>query len=705
MDVSFKQRKRIHLALFIFVVCIQILIFVLWYKQNKDEKFLAQSFENSKKQNLALVYTNEATKYYFEAENFFTEYLYSYDQKTLTQYRGSLDVMTVYLDSLNMLINEDKQFYKAVNLKKQKSKEIIVLRREIDSLLKTGVYPYTELQPEGNEFSLSPYSFKKVLQSITYDSIRLSDKRTKKRLLTRLSEAFAGKYDIKKEELQVYIKMRYGNTQKTGTMEDQMNNIFRMTSEHYEKEFGNLRQTYSHLRTKDKELMYVNKKILRNSQEILLFYTESAQKLGKLQFDNALKNIQSKKGLVGYLIISMIICTILLMLYSFYSYMYEKQLDKAKTAAENNVEFKNRLIGMLSHEMRAPLNIISNLANKLKMSNTDKSMDSPINLMHFTSNSLQITVNQILDFFKSENTTLVLYNSKINLQKEVGNILESLKSLADVKKIDLISHIDANMKNEVLADNGKIHQLFYNLIGNAIKFTNQGSIIVKCHLTEAEDQFRFDVSVKDSGVGIPKEDLDKIFDKYYQSKHYKEQISFGAGLGLSLCREIVELYNGSIEVDSELNEGTTIKFHVFLDKVDASHQTAESKLQKKFAGKNIKLALVDDDQMLITIMKKLTAKIGFSMASFSNTDAIKTYLETETVDLIITDLQIANTSGIELIKDIKQLKNSNATTPIMLVTGNNYLSESDLEEIGADEILIKPVNKEEFYAKLLKVLG
>ena len=702
MTVSFRQRKRIHLALFIFVVFIQVLILVVWNKQSKEENLLSQSIENSKNQNLAFVYTNGATKNYFDAENYFNEYLHKYDQNLLLEYRNSLDKMTVYLDSLNLLINEDKHFNDAVSMKKDKEKEILVLRKELDALLKVGVYPLTSQNAE--EYDLNPYNFRKVLNSIQYDSIRIADEVIQKGLITRIGDAIKGKYDIKREELQIYIKMVYGNTKKSGTIEDQMRNIFQSTSAHYDKEFGQLRNTYSNLREKDKELMVVNKKILKNSQDILLFYTESAQQSSKMQLDKALSNIQNKKSLVGILLFSMIFCTILLMLYSFFAYIFEKELAKAKIAAENNVEFKNRLIGMLSHEMRAPLNIISNLSNKLKVSNTDKVLSHSINLMHFTSNSLQITVNQILDFFKNENTTLVLYNSKINLNKEVANILESLKSLAEVKKIDLISHIDPDMKNDVLADNGKIHQLFYNLIGNAIKFTNQGNIVVDCKLTEADGKYRFDVKVKDSGVGIPKEDLDKIFDKYYQSKHYKDQISFGAGLGLSLCKEIIELYNGAITVESEVNEGTTIYFHIFLDKVDASHKTAQSQLIEKFEGRKIKLALVDDDRMLVAIMKKLALKVNFEMADFASADAIKKFLEQETVDLIITDLQIANTSGIELISEIKQFSNENATAPIMLITGNDYISDADLNEIGANEILIKPINKEEFYAKLLKLL-
>ena len=134
--------------------------------------------------------------------------------------------------------------------------------------------------------------------------------------------------------------------------------------------------------------------------------------------------------------------------------------------------------------------------------------------MNFTSNSLQITVNQILEFFKNENGKLIAYNSKVNLKKEVESILGSLKALAEVKKIKLISNIDDSLATEIWADKGKVHQLFYNIIGNALKFTSTGNITVTCNFTTVDRKIKFDVKIKDTGVGIPKEDLEKIFDKY-----------------------------------------------------------------------------------------------------------------------------------------------------------------------------------------------
>ncbi len=702
MLATLKHRKTIHLSLFLFVLLIQIVIFVLWFRQNSNENELTESFEKTSKQNLIFSYSNEVTKNYFDAENSFMEYLHDYSPSSLVDYRNSLEKMTFYLDSLNSLVTIDKEFSNNISIKKNKEKEIIKLRKELDSLIKDRISPLSERGAD--IFNLKNYDYKSVLNSIEYDTIQSADSIAKKGFFTRIGDAMAGKYDIQKQKMQISMKMSYGSTKKIGTPEEQMFNIFNSTKTYYQKEFGNLRNTYSNLREIDRELMIINKKILRNSQDIILLYNESVQQSNRAQFEGALVNLKNKRSLIVILITSMVVCTILLLLYSIYAYIYEKDLASSKIEAEKNLEFKNRIIGMLSHEMRSPLNIISNITNKLKTSKKEDSQSDEVNLLHFTSNSLQITVNQILDFFKNESGKLVAYNSKVNLQNEIISILGSLKSLADVKKIALISHVDNSLSTEVWADKGKIHQLFYNIIGNALKFTNQGNITVTCKFTEIEGKYRFDVKIKDTGVGIPKDDLEKVFDKYYQSKHSKEQISFGAGLGLNLCKEIVELYDGKISVDSELNQGTEIDFYLLLDKSEENQQSDKEKLVALSESREIKAVVVDDDLMVTTIMKKMLSEVKFKVAAFQSDITAKEYLQKENIDIILTDLQIANVSGIDFIKEIKAMNNENASKPIIAITGDASINEGDLQNIQAQEIIIKPVNKEELFSKLLKIL-
>ena len=703
MLASLKHRKTIHSGLFIFVILLQVLIFSLWYNQNTNENELADSFRKASRQSLIMSYSGEVTKNYFDAEDSFMEYLYSYDRSALHKYRNSLSLMTSYLDSLNRLLNKDEKTLPNIQSKKEKEKKIIVLRKELDSLIRYRVDPVSESNPE--LFTLKPYNHKKVMKSISYDTIRSSEGVEKKGFFKRIGNAIAGKYDVEKEEFRYYMTMTFGSVEKTGTPEEQMANIFNSTRQYYEKEFGRLRNTYSNLREIDRELMAINKKILKNSQDIILLYDKSVQESNKQQFEKALENLKNKRSLIATLMIVMSICTGLHLLYSVFAYYFEKKLAAAKIEAEKNLEFKNRIIGMLSHEMRSPLSIISNLTNKLISTKMDGAQNDMAKSLNFTSNSLHITVNQILDFFKNENGKLQLYNSKTVLKNEITSIVESLKSLADAKKIELVSHIDDSLQNEVWADSGKIHQLFYNMIGNAIKFTSKGNITVDCRFTEVNDKFKLDVKIKDTGAGIPKEDLDKIFDKYYQSKFHKDQASFGAGLGLSLCKEIIELYDGEIRVESEPGTGTEISFHLFLEKSDSSQETNQARLIRSYGNSGIRVAVIDDDRIITTLLKKLLSDINFEMIGFNSDIAAKEYLQKENVNIILTDLQIANASGIDLIKDIKSIPNHNATVPIIAITGDTYMNSIELSSIQADELLIKPINKEELYSKLLKVLS
>ncbi|WP_308130335.1 hybrid sensor histidine kinase/response regulator [uncultured Flavobacterium sp.] len=703
MLASLKHRKTIHSGLFIFVILLQVLIFSLWYNQNTNENELADSFRKASRQSLIMSYSGEVTKNYFDAEDSFMEYLYSYDRSALHKYRNSLSLMTSYLDSLNRLLNKDEKTLPNIQSKKEKEKKIIVLRKELDSLIKYRVDPVSESNPE--IFTLKPYNHKKVMKSISYDTIRSSEGVEKKGFFKRIGNAIAGKYDVEKEEFRYYMTMTFGAVEKTGTPEEQMANIFNSTRQYYEKEFGRLRNTYSNLREIDRELMAINKKILKNSQDIILLYDKSVQESNKQQFEKALENLKNKRSLIATLMIIMSICTGLLLLYSIFAYHFEKKLAAAKIEAEKNLEFKNRIIGMLSHEMRSPLSIISNLTNKLISTKMDGAQNDMAKSLNFTSNSLHITVNQILDFFKNENGKLQLYNSKTVLKNEITSIVESLKSLADAKKIELVSRVDDSLQNEVWADSGKIHQLFYNMIGNAIKFTSKGNITVDCRFTEVNDKFKLDVKIKDTGAGIPKEDLDKIFDKYYQSKFHKDQASFGAGLGLSLCKEIIELYDGEIRVESEPGTGTEISFHLFLEKSDSSQETNQARLIRSYGNSGIRVAVIDDDRIITTLLKKLLSDINFEMIGFNSDIAAKEYLQKENVNIILTDLQIANASGIDLIKDIKSIPNHNATVPIIAITGDTYMNSIELSSIQADELLIKPINKEELYSKLLKVLS
>lgn len=704
MKIPLQQRKKVHIALFISIIIIQLLFFWIWYKQGKEYNNLSESVQNASKPNRALFFSDKATSSFLDAQNAFNDYLLNHKKSSLNKYESSIKEMTVYLDSLDNLTSVNKDFFNVIKSKETTEREIYKIKKQLDSLMLRGIIPLMDTVVPLN-FNVKKYNYIRTLNSITYDTILTSNQDSKKGFFTRIGKAISGKSDILKEQLQVRIKMMYGNTEKIGSFEDQLKNTFHSIDKYYTHEFQRLNNTYNNLRSKDKELLEINKTILHKSKEILELYSESAQEMDKIKYTKAITNIESQKTLILTLLGIMAVITLILLAYTLFAYMYERNLSNAKMEAEKNLEFKNRIIGMLSHEMRAPLNIISNFSKKLKASGLPKEQTPTVNSLIFTSNSLQITVNQILDFFKNKSSKLAVYNSNFNLKEEILSVLESLRSLAEIKKIDLIMQLDQNLDTTVWADNVKIHQLFYNIIGNAIKFTTKGNITVTAKLLDTTDtKYRLNVTIKDTGSGIPAEDLENIFNEHYQSKFHSEQFKFGAGLGLNLCKEIVELFHGAISINSVQQKGTEVSFHLILDKPQAI-KTSQEKLMAITKLKKTTIAVVDDDMITLATVKKLITSVKAEAIGFSSAAEIRTYLQTNPVDLFITDLQLDSVSGIQLARDIKQQNEINADIPILAITGDDYMTSHDIATTPFDDIILKPINKEEFYTKILKVLS
>lgn len=702
--IPYRRRKLAQIFILTSLFIIQGLVFVIWYFQNKSEEKLSKNIENIISPNKILLLTDKTKSHYFNAQNYFNEYLNSYNPEALKNYKNSLDNMSVYLDSLNEFSKKDIDFNSIISSKHSRENQIINIRKRLDSIIKNGITPITA--EKIGEFEFKKYDFEKVLRTITYDTIRISDAVLKRGMLARIGQAILGKYDIKKEELQLYINMSFDNGAKIGTIENQMENIFLSTDKFYNSQFKKLKHTYYNLKDKDQKLIFINKEILEKSQEILDIYNASIQEFDLVQQQKIIKQYQenssTRKQSIIILMALMVVGMILLLLLTKVSFDNEKRISKAKLSAEKNLEFKNRLIGMLSHEVRAPLHIISNLSEKIQQNNKDNSLRPDINSLHFTANSLLITANQILDFSKNENRKITAYNTKVNLYYEINSILDSLQSLAENKGIVLNRHLELPLQEQILIDSGKIHQLFYNLIGNSLKFTDKGSISVFVATQPHQEKTKIDVTIKDTGIGIPEGELQKVFNTYYQVNTSSKQISLGAGLGLSLCREIINLYQGEITINSKVNQGTEITFSLIVDKLLSNHETNEQKITK--LSKKIKNAVVvvDDDSIMLSIVAKLLKDVNFEVKGFNTYNSAKNYLENNDASLLITDINLPDDSGINFTRETKTSHNQ---TPIIFLTGDDYFADTYSESINANQIITKPIHKAELYDAILKALS
>ena len=247
------------------------------------------------------------------------------------------------------------------------------------------------------------------------------------------------------------------------------------------------------------------------------------------------------------------------------AFKYEKILTTAQTQIRQSLNFKNRIMGMISHEIRSPLSIISIYSKMIGSSVKDPEIKETFESIQFTTNSLLLLANQILEYSKDENQSPKLKNKNFYLKSEITQIISSMSSLVETKgnKIEVNSNLISDY--EVYSDATKIHQLFYNIIGNANKFTKDGLISITIDLQNVKDKdLNLKVIIQDNGIGISENDLKNIFELYYQGIVSGKVNDLGVGLGLNLCKEIVELFGGEISIQSEEGNGTKVVFNLIL---------------------------------------------------------------------------------------------------------------------------------------------
>lgn len=567
--LKFQNRKVVHYTLLACIILLQFLAILIWYNETANEDKLNTALGNMAQADRVTHFTGKINSALIISQDYFNDYITHKNQISLDNYVASLTETAGMIDSLQGQTRHHKAFEKILQLKKKTQSDILLIQSTIDSIVNHEKYP--RAHEVAAPFKFDEYDYNKILDSIKTNTFIKVDSISKKGLLSRLIAAFSGKIEIQKEQLNTIVTMKYKDKVKTGTIEEQMKNVFLTTNKYYESEFKKLKEAFLQLRNKDLELIRLNNDLLVLSQTTLPVFNAAANDLKWQNQENLQKQLKTNKAIRSYSMVAIILLMLLasLILFNFtrLAFAYEKRLTTAQNKIRQNLNFKNRIIGMISHEIRSPLSLISLYSQKIRQSSKEPELQESFKSIQFTSNSLLLLSNQILEYSKDEHHQPKLKNSAFVLRDELAQILSNMQTLAENKgnrlKIDL--HID---NEEVYADVAKIHQLFYNLIGNANKFTDNGiiSVIVKQEST-SEFETNLTVTIADNGRGIAKTDLAHIFDSYYQGSVSGAVSDLGVGLGLNICKEIVSLFEGEINLNSETEKGTTITFNLILSKV------------------------------------------------------------------------------------------------------------------------------------------
>lgn len=389
----------------------------------------------------------------------------------------------------------------------------------------------------------------------------------------------------------------------------------------------------------------------------------------------------------------------------------KEELLKAKKIAEHATRAKSDFLSNMTHELRTPLNGVIGLAEIVLNEKISENVKEMLENIKFSANHLSHVINEILDFSKIEAGKTTFENIEFNFPELVNSIYNNL-SLSTIKKdsVEIVLDYDKTIPQTLKGDPVKLSQILNNLLGNALKFTNEGSVKIECKLlnhNKASGEVVVWFNIQDTGIGIKKENIDGIFKSFIQSDSSVTRKYGGTGLGLTITKNFIELQGGSLVVDSTLGKGSSFSFEIPFQFVNANSvvSTRSNPFENKSINANI--LVVDDvaiNQLVVSkILKNWNAEVDIAS---SGKDALY-LLSQKTYDLILMDVQMPEMSGVEATMIIRNSEEFThiADIPIIAFTANAFDdSQKHVMESGMNAFVSKPVRPEKLYEEIIKFI-
>lgn len=379
-----------------------------------------------------------------------------------------------------------------------------------------------------------------------------------------------------------------------------------------------------------------------------------------------------------------------------------KELQVARDGAVQAMEAKTNFLSTVSHELRTPLYAVTGLTHLLLEENPEEHQKEHLKALKFSGNYLLNFINDILHINKIDANKLEPLHMDFNLKKIINEVMDSLQQSAKANNTKLVLDFDPNIPGHLMSDPLKLSQVFMNLIGNSIKFTKDGQVTVSTKLLHKQNEdVKIYFEVKDNGIGISKEKQKSIFDGFEQGSIQINREYGGTGLGLTIVKSLLGLFNSEIQLESELGKGSTFFFEIDMKSLEDLPDDITFEVTKRdYDLKGLHLMIVEDNKINQVITKKMLTKKEITSDIASNGEDAVILAKENVYDAILMDIHMLGISGEEATIQIREFDQH---TPIIALTAISL--DDSLESFyaaGCNDVVTKPFKPEVFYQKIGK---